>query len=206
MATPRLVKDIRAGGSGSKITGLTTVGNSLYFQANDGVSGYELWKHDSSSLETAFEKTFGTALVKDIQPGQIDNGAFGGISPKGSFPSALTAVGSILYFSADDGVNGLELWKSDGTADGTTLVANINTSNSFPTKGTSIGNTLFFTAVSTQGRELMRTGGTPASTTVVKDIIADKFNVPGDYFSSNPNHLTAIGNTLYFTATDLFGA
>ena len=32
------------------------------------------------------------------------------------FSHYLTAVGNTLYFRADDGTNGYELWKSDGTA------------------------------------------------------------------------------------------
>ena len=35
-------------------------------------------------------------------------------------------VSSQLAFRADDGVTGAELWKSDGTAGGTAMVANIN--------------------------------------------------------------------------------
>jgi hypothetical protein len=34
----------------------------------------------------------------------------------------LVAVNGVLYFTADDGINGNELWKSDGTVGGTTLV------------------------------------------------------------------------------------
>ncbi|MFN9175065.1 MAG: ELWxxDGT repeat protein, partial [Synechocystis sp.] len=54
-------------------------------------------------------------LVKDIFSGA-----------NGSNPVNLTAVGNILYFQALDGVNGLELWKSDGAAAGTVLVKDIN--------------------------------------------------------------------------------
>ena len=43
-------------------------------------------------------------------------------------PSDLTAVGNTLYFLADDGVNGEELWKSDGTPAGTEMVEDINPS------------------------------------------------------------------------------
>ena len=38
----------------------------------------------------------------------------------------MTAVGDTLFFTADDGVNGNELWKSDGTEAGTVLVKDIN--------------------------------------------------------------------------------
>src|SRR4051794_3760387 len=43
----------------------------------------------------------------------------------GSTPSGMVAIGSTTYFTTDDGVNGVELWKSDGTAAGTTLVKDI---------------------------------------------------------------------------------
>ncbi len=39
--------------------------------------------------------------------------------------SDLTNVGGTLYFSANDGASGVELWKSDGTVDGTVLVKDI---------------------------------------------------------------------------------
>src|ERR1700760_1099438 len=43
----------------------------------------------------------------------------------GSNPESLLTIGNITYFSADDGVHGTELWKTDGTAAGTTLVKDI---------------------------------------------------------------------------------
>src|SRR5256885_1146923 len=46
------------------------------------------------------------------------------INPMGSSsPTGLVAIGATTYFSADDGIHGRELWKSDSTANGTTLVA-----------------------------------------------------------------------------------
>jgi ELWxxDGT repeat protein len=38
----------------------------------------------------------------------------------------LTAAGSRLYFTARDDAHGRELWTSDGTFDGTRLVADLN--------------------------------------------------------------------------------
>jgi len=58
----------------------------------------------------------------------------------------LTAVGSTLYFVANDGTNGSELWKSDGTATGTVRVKDIlpGTGSSSPSYLTAIGGTVYF--------------------------------------------------------------
>ena len=124
-----LVKDIRPGSTGSFPRYLTAVGNTLFFQANDGVSGYELWKSDGTAA--------GTVLVKDIRPGYYR-----------SNPRNLTVVGNTLFFTANDGVNGEELWKSDGTAAGTVLVGDIRpgSSSSNPRNLRVVGNNLFFSA------------------------------------------------------------
>jgi ELWxxDGT repeat protein len=58
----------------------------------------------------------GTELLKDIKPSYGD-----------SSPTELTNVGGTMFFRAD-GDDGVELWKSDGTGDGTTEVADINPS------------------------------------------------------------------------------
>ena len=57
-------------------------------------------------------------MVKDINPGSWQHSA--------RIPANLTNVGGTLFFTANDGVNGTELWKSDGTAAGTVMVKDIN--------------------------------------------------------------------------------
>ncbi len=180
MSTPFLVKDIRPGAFNSYPGSLTALGNTLFFSANEGVNGRELWKSDGTAA--------GTVLVKDIN---LTN-------PFGSSPSNLTAVGSTLYFTADEGVNGRELWKSDGTAAGTVLVRDIFPGNLGPSPSnlTAVGSTLFFTADDgVNGYELWRSDGTAAGTVLVKDIF------PG-LSGPSPSNLTAVGSTLFFTASD----
>src|SRR5262249_45248093 len=106
-----LVQDIFPGSYGSYPDDLVMIGSTLFFTADDGVNGRELWKSDGTAA--------GTVLVKDIFPG-----------PGGSLPLAptvpnLTNVNGTLFFRANDGVTGGELWKSNGTAAGTVLVKDI---------------------------------------------------------------------------------
>jgi ELWxxDGT repeat protein len=97
------------------ITGLATINGKLIFAANDGVNGDELWISNGT--------TSGTKLLKDINPGStlIVND----IIPDSSFASDFTVVGRNLYFTADDGEHGRELWVTDGTGAGTKLVKDI---------------------------------------------------------------------------------
>ena len=90
---------------------------TLFFSANDGVNGQELWKSDGTAA--------GTVRVKDIRAGSA-----------GSIPSGLTNINGTLFFSANDGVNGQELWASglqnnllanDNDLDSSTLTATLGT-------------------------------------------------------------------------------
>ena len=85
-----------------------------------------------------------------------------------------------FYFVAQDGVHGQELWKSNGTEEGTVMVKDINPSGDalFAPSGyyykpvmTVFKNKLYFVAYDPDhGAELWCTDGTEAGTQLVKDI------------------------------------
>jgi ELWxxDGT repeat protein len=128
---------------------LTNVNGTLFFVADDGAAGFELWKSDGTEP--------GTSLVKDIYPG---NNA---LDPR---PRNLVNVNGTLFFTADDGATGEELWQSDGTDAGTVRVGDIvpGAATSYPFDLTNVGGRLFFTAFDpVHGRELwtLQTIGNP---------------------------------------------
>jgi len=181
--TPFLVKDVRRGGSGSFPAELAGANGQLYFRANDGKHGRELWVSNGADD--------GTRLVADIQPG-----------PAGASPSALTNVNGVIFFSAVDATHGRELWKSDGTAAGTSMVKDIHRSGSSnPSHLTAVNGTLFFVADDgSSGAELWRSDGTDSGTFLVKDIRPG--GCGSGSCSSAPDHLTQSGGMLFFTASD----
>ncbi len=83
-------------------------------------------------------------MVEDICP--FTDGYAG--YPVSPHPSHLTNVNGTLFFTASDGFQGTELWKSDGTVSGTVMVGDINPGDgsSFPSNLTSVYGALFFKA------------------------------------------------------------
>ena len=181
-----IVKDINPGSGNSYPWYLTAAGGALYFQATDGTNGVELWKSDGTSG--------GTSMVKNINPGSAD-----------SYPSGLIAFNGNVYFSASDGTgigqHGAELWETDGTGPGTSMVKDIDTydtGGSDPYGFIAIGASLFFVATdgsNNHGVELWKSDGTGPGTFMVKDI--NLGNADGD-----PSALTAFNGSLFFRATD----
>ena len=179
MGTSNLLKDIFAGSNSSSPHFLTDVNGTLFFVADNGINGPELWKSDGTKA--------GTVMVKDIHVGSA-----------GSDPQNLVNVNGTLFFSANDSVKGTELWKSDGTTAGTVLVSDIRAGvgSSLPSYLTNVNGTLFFQANNgTKGTELWKSDGTAAGTVMVKDIRAGAG-------SSTPTYLTNASGVLYFVATD----
>lgn len=177
------------------------VGNTLFFQLDDGVHGRELWQSDGSAA--------GTGLVKDIRPGPAASSTFYGLG------NTLVHVAGRLLFGADDGVNGLELWQSDGSAANTHLLKDINlpgnamlppfpdtqpTLYAQPENLTVLRNRdlLFFTTFDTKaGTRLWVSGRGLNEPLPLRTIDAD----PAASFAGFMN-LTAVNESIFFAAPD----
>ena len=102
----------------------------------------------------------------------------------------------LFYFPHDDGVNGVELWVTDGTSAGTQMVKNINAgASSNPSNFTVSGNYLYFLANDgSHGLELWRTDGSVLGTVMVEDYNSGQT-------SSGVHILADLNGWLYFTCT-----
>ena len=125
----------------------------------------------------------------------------------GTIPLTISALSNLqiidstenfLFFQGYDPASGLELYRTDGTVEGTLLLKDIHPGSEDGYSGAPVlaGNELFFSGDDgTHGRELWKTDGTTAGTMMVKDInpgSADGFTGPsgmvvtGDiFFSAN---------------------
>jgi ELWxxDGT repeat protein len=129
-------------------------------------------------------------LVKDIYPG-----------PTSSNPIGLTRyedeVGYKMYFAATTEGTGTELWVSDGTTEGTSLLRDIYSGleSSNPTDFTEFEGRLFFRALDgTHGSELWITDGTFEGTRLFADIYeGEEGSTPADF--------VVLGDQMLFSAT-----
>jgi len=160
---------------------MTVINNQLFFTADDGVHGPEVWRSDGTVQ--------GTVMLKDIVPPQF-------AAVPSAYPGPLFEFGDLLYFGANDGVHGQELWRSDGTSAGTILFKEINptASGSSPTNFVGQAGLFFFAANDGQhGRELWQSNGTSDGTRLVVDLYRGS---SGAY----PTGRTVVSDTLYFAA------
>lgn len=179
------VADVNESGD-SDPNSVTEAAGTVFFTAErSAAEGRELWRTDGTPT--------GTDLVKDLTPDELFS----------SDPTNLTPYAGALYFSASSGAAGVgrELYKSDGTEDGTTLVKNINPGepgvSSSPDHFVVAGGTLYFLANSNHpddfDLELWRSDGSGPGTTKVADLPAG---------ASDVSALVNVGARVYFSVKD----
>lgn len=157
----------------------------LYFIADDGKTGYELWALHGKDIR----------LLKDINP---TGNAFPYADRLIVLEPLLFVYQDRLYFIADDGTHGSELWFTSGTSETTSLLKDIfpGKTGSFPLDFTLYHDKLYFVAKDEpHGVELWESDGTSQGTSLAKDIF------PGEK-DSFPFDLTVYNNELYFQAKD----
>ena len=178
-----LVKNIEPGFS-SNPNNLTNNNGILYFTAKTSSNGREIWRSDGT--------VNGTFQIKDINSNS--DSSIQDEFHQSSEP--LAVLSNEVYFEANDGIHGIELWKTDGTEQGTQLVKDIQegSENSNPSEFELVNNILYFQASDDlHGNELWRTDGTESGTFLVSDILKGEI-------SSNPLNIVNIGEDLFFTA------
>jgi ELWxxDGT repeat protein len=138
-------------------------------------------------------------LVGGAQPARLLDDVRLTPRPRGHVPRAIVALGDSILLSGLSVEAGHELFRSDGTPEGTVLVRDIargSAASSAPAGFVRLGPLVYFTADDgVLGRELWRTDGTEAGTRLVADI------APGPTASS-PAGLVARGRELFFSADD----
>ncbi len=175
-----LVKDINVGNQSSiyvvENQSYVPINNQLYFRANDGINGYELWKSDGTEV--------GTVMIKDLNPGAPNNH---------SHPREFVSYGGLVYFIAADGQT-TALWKTDGTETGTVKVIDLN-----DMRVLEVVNGKLLIVAETSGttygpHDLWVSDGTASGTTHIQTF--------GDGNDSSISHITVMNNNLYFVANN----
>ena len=116
------------------VPGRVSGDTSLFFVTKP--SGSDLWSSDGTTGGTG-------VLLEDAPVWQQD--------------TDFVLIGRRVYFSGNDGIHGEELWRTDGTAASTVMVADLtgDSGGSAPSHLVRTGNRLFFSAVTAGlGREL----------------------------------------------------
>ena len=183
------VSDLGPGGA----FGFFIAGNRLLFVAEDGEEGWEIWQTDGTASGTFPITDFEPQAFWDLEEGlygaavnglllfNADDGAHGlelwstdGLVEDinrtdvgGSFPTALHPMGDEVVFAVQ---KDSELWRSDGTAEGTVLIRAFGPEDADGALPTEVfaeaGGMLFYFANSTGGSLFVpwRTDGTAAGT------------------------------------------
>jgi ELWxxDGT repeat protein/VCBS repeat-containing protein len=197
------VDDIYPGDSGNNTDSSTplnimVLGNSFIFQATDPTHGRELWISDGTVA--------GTQLLKDIDTvaPTSSHSAFNASPPNdpNNHQQSPVIYDGKLYFTANDGVHGYQMWVTDGTSAGTTAVTHFPTAgNPYPTDFTVFDGNLYFVAYDgSTGNQVWKTDGTTVTQVThipqVAGVDVSDNGEPGAF------SLTASGSNLYFVWYD----
>ena len=177
-----LVVDLAVGTASSSPGALTAFAGHVYFAADDGVHGQQLWRTDGTAAGTirpdlvpgggapsefavANGKLFcnsNSGLELVVTDGTAAGTQVLDIPGGNSQPRDLVRIGNEVWFSANTPAFGTELWRTDGTQAGTSLVfdANPGPAHAFPRRPIQLGSERLFAA----NDRLWRTDGTPAGT------------------------------------------
>ena len=182
-----MVEDVHPGADRSSISELTARGHTLFFTLA-GAKATRLWKSDGTAA--------GTVRVKTRHASPVD-------------PTDLYAWHGDVYFEAGErGVGpGRALWRSDGSARGTRLVADIRPGATLdPRIGSFTGaaTRLYFVANdgATRGDDnsgIWRTDGTATGTRYVRNVAGGRVT---DGERPMPEQLTTLEDRLLFSDTD----
>lgn len=197
LAGTSLFKDINTtSGNGyfnlhSRAHNLYSDGNKMYFFAIDGVTGDELYISDGTAS--------GTQSIGDILPGNVERGQ----TPQFyAFNNKVLFNYSDSYFDEVNDVKYTQLWSSDGTVGGTSVLKQFNSVYSPFDPEIEFNNELFFKSRPLDGgREIWKTDGTENGTVRLKDI-----NPGNGHDISSQAPIVQLDGLLYFIADDGNGA
>jgi ELWxxDGT repeat protein len=199
VAGTKLVKPLPAppANSNSLIIDPTAAGSKLFFATETpgaGPTGLTLWVSNGTPAGTT--KVANITLAQEPDISGVASALVGG---------QFAAVGGTLYFANDDPNHGMELWQSNGTAAGTTLVSDLDPGpgGSYPANMAAFGNTLYFSAAGAGSSAVWQSDGTAAGTTVVATV--DPRATAGALLLASqypPDGYATLGNTIVFAADD----
>lgn len=167
-------------------------GDAFYFNAkNNNTNGFELWKTDSISTRMVFNVAKGKKS-KDLHSSNCRD---------------INVVNSNIFFIADDGINGRELWVSnENNINETHIVKNIKnnkTKSSAPNNFKASNNQLYFTASTLEKNDQ----SDPIFNDVYRyDSVKDSLFLlfESDEISKSPNLVTIFKDRLFFSGSDSF--